>query len=78
MLIIIIINTYKYFYLQDFQLNDKSYEDHLLLNQVEVLNVFCKDGKELLLNILLKEVLTINAVNETAVINNEIDKIPGY
>jgi len=49
-----------------------------LLNQVEVLNVFCKDGKELLLNILLKEVLTINAVNETAVINNEIDKIPGY
>jgi len=50
-----------------------------LLDQVKVLNVSCKDEKELSLTILLKEVLVMGAVkNITAVIDNKMDKIPGY
>jgi len=49
-----------------------------LLNQAEVLNAVCKDRRESSLNISLKEVLAANTVNETAVINNERDKVSEY
>jgi len=49
-----------------------------LLNQVEILNVSCKDGKELSLNISLKEVLAVGAINNIAVIGDEIDGVSGF
>ncbi len=54
----------------------QSHEDLLSLNQVEILNVFCKNRRESSLNILLEEILAVDAVNETAVINDEMGKVP--
>ena len=63
----------------DFQLNSEmvqqSYEDQLLLDLVEILNISSEDGGELSLNILLEEVLVAGAVEETAVGDNEIDRV---
>ena len=56
----------------------QSYEDQPLLDQVEILNVSCKDRRELLLNISLEEVLAADIVNKIAVIGNEMDRVPGY
>ncbi len=69
-------------YLWDFQLNTEvarqSYEDQLLLNQKEVLNAFCENEEESSLNILLEEVLTVNAINNTAIIGDKTNRILGY
>ena len=63
----------------DFQLNDKvvqqSHEDQLLLNLVEILNVSSENGRESSLNILLEEVLAADAIEETAVIGDEIGRV---
>ena len=65
----------------DFQLNIKvaqqSHEDQSSLDQKEVLNAFCKDGGESLLNISLEEILAANAVEHTAVFGNETGRVPG-
>ena len=49
----------------------QSHEDQPSLDQVEILNVSCEDGRESSLNILLKEVLTANAINETVAIGDK-------
>ncbi len=54
------------------------YKNLLLFDQIEVLNVSCEDKEKLLLNISLKEVLIVNVVNETIVIDNEMDKVSKY
>ena len=63
----------------DFQLNIKvaqqSHEDQSSLYQKEVLNAFCKDGGESLLNISLEEVLAANVVNEITVIGDKMDRV---
>ena len=46
-----------------------------MLNQVKVLNAFCKDGKESLLNISLKEILAIDVILNTVVISDKMDRI---
>ncbi len=56
----------------------QSYEDQPSLDQVEILNVSCKDRGELLLNILLKEVLAADTVEEIAVIDDKMNKVFGY
>ena len=40
----------------------QSHEDQPSLDQIEVLNAICKNEKELLLNILLKEILAVDIV----------------
>ncbi len=66
----------------DFQLNDEVaqqlYEDFLSLDQEEILNMSCKDGGKSSLNISLKEVLIVNAVEEIAVIGDEMNRVPEY
>ena len=66
----------------DFQLNNRItqqlYEDCLLFDQVEILNISCKDGRELSLNISLKEILIVNIVIETTVIDDKINKVSRY
>ncbi len=68
--------------LQDFQLNTKmmqqSHNDHSSFDQEEVLNTFCEDRRESSLNILLEEVLAADIINETAVIDDEMDRVLGY
>jgi len=49
----------------------QSYEDQPSFNQEEVLNIFCENGGELLLNILLEKILAVDIVNETAVIGDK-------
>jgi len=49
-----------------------------LLNQKEVLNAFCENEEESSLNILLEEVLTVNAINNTAIIGDKTNRILGY
>ena len=65
----------------DFQLNtegaQQSHEDQPSLDLVEILNVSSEDGGESSLNILLKEVLTASAVENIAVIDNEISRVSG-
>ena len=53
-------------------------KDQPSLDQAEVLNAVCKDKKKSLLNILLKEVLAMNVVNEITIIGNEIDRVSKY
>ncbi len=53
------------------------HEDHPLLDQIEILNIFYEDGQELLLNISLEEVLAADVVFETAVIGDEIGRVSG-
>ena len=65
--------------LQDFQFNNEvtqqSHEDHLSLDQEEILNVSCEDGGELSLNILLEEVLAVDVVDEIIVIGDEMGRV---
>ena len=65
----------------DFQLNtemvQQSYEDQPLLNLVEILNISSENGKESSLNISLEEVLAAGAVEEAAVKDDEIGRVPG-
>src|SRR6266542_4135278 len=67
--------------LWNFQLNSEVsqqlHEDQPSLDLVEILNVSSKNGRESSLNILLKEVLAAGVVEETAVGDNEIDRVPG-
>jgi len=56
----------------------QSYENPPSFNQVKVLNTFYKDEEKSLLNILLEEILITDAVNETAVIDNKIDRVFEY
>src|SRR6266540_1930606 len=67
--------------LWDFQLNtevaQQSCEDQPSLDLVEILNVSSENGGESSLNISLKEVLAADAVEDTAVIGDETDRISG-
>src|SRR6266542_4414071 len=67
--------------LWDFQLNtevaQQSYEDQPSLDLVEILNVSSEDGGESSLNISLEEVLAAGAVEEAAVGDDEISRVPG-
>src|SRR6266498_3946360 len=67
--------------LWDFQLNtevaQQSYEDQPSLDLVEILNVSSEDGEESSLNILLEEVLAVGVVEEAAVGDDEIGRVPG-
>src|SRR6266508_2475191 len=67
--------------LWDFQLNievtQQLYEDQLSLDQVEVLNASCEERGESSLNISLKEVLAAGAVEEDAIVDDGIGRIPG-
>ena len=67
--------------LWDFQLNtevvQQSHEDQPSLDLVEILNVSSEDGGESSLNISLEEVLAAGAVEEDAVVDDGIDRIPG-
>ncbi len=66
--------------LWDFQPNSKvaqqSHENQPSLNLVEILNVSSEDGEESSLNISLKEVLAAGTVEEIAVGDNEIGRVP--
>jgi len=66
--------------LWDFQLNSEvaqqPLEDQPSLDLVEILNVSSEDGGESSLNISLKEVLTAGAVDEIAVNDDEIGRVP--
>ena len=67
--------------LWDFQLNSEvaqqSHEDQSMLDLVEILNVSSEDGRESSLNILLKEVLTVDAV-KAAVVDDEIGRVSEF
>src|SRR6266542_3143097 len=67
--------------LWDFQLStevaQQSHEDQPSLDLVEILNVSSEDGGESSLNILLEEVLAAGAVEEDAVVDDGIGRIPG-
>src|SRR6266542_622785 len=67
--------------LWDFQLNtevaQQSHEDQPSLDLVEILNVSSEDGEESSLNISLEEVLAVGAVEEAAVEDDEIGRVPG-
>ena len=58
-------------------MTQQSYENQLSFGQVEILNVTCEDGGELSLNILLKEILAADVVEDTAVIGDKISRILG-
>src|SRR6266542_3873404 len=66
--------------LWDFQLNSEvaqqSHEDQPSLDLVEILNVASEDGGESSLNISLKEVLAAGTVEEAAVEDDEIGRVP--
>jgi len=68
--------------LWNFQLNSEvtqqPREDLLLLDLVEILNVSSEDRGELSLNILLEEVLIAGVIDETAVVDDEIGRVPGF
>src|SRR6266511_2843006 len=59
------------------EVTQQPHEDQPLLDLVEILNVSSEDGGESSLNISLEEVLTAGAVDETAVNDDEIGRIPG-
>ena len=65
--------------LWDFQLNTEvalqTHENQSSFDQVEILNVSCKNEEKSSLNILLEEVLAANAVNKTAVIDDEMNRV---
>jgi len=67
--------------LWDYQPNrevaQQSHEDQLSLDQVEDLNASCEERGESSLNISLEEVLAAAAVEETAVGDDEIGRVPG-
>src|SRR6266498_3871238 len=67
--------------LWNFELNTKvaqqSHEDQPLLDLVEILNVSNEDERESSLNISLEEVLAAGAVEEAAVEDDEISRVPG-
>ncbi len=73
--------NWKLYYLWDFQLNtevvQQSHEDQSSLDLVEILNVSSEDGGESSLNISLEEVLAAGAVEEAAVGDDEISRVPG-
>src|SRR6266511_3296524 len=66
--------------LWDFQLNtevvQQSHKDQPSLDLVEILNVSSEDGGESSLNISLEEVLAADAVEETAVGDDKIGRVP--
>ncbi len=66
----------------DFQLNtevaQQSHEDQPSLDLVEILNVASEDGGESSLNISLEEILAAGAVEEAAVLDNEIGRVSEY
>ena len=55
----------------------QSHKDQPSLDQVEILNVSYENVRKLLLNISLEEVLVADAANETAVIGDERNRVPG-
>src|SRR6266542_1578462 len=67
--------------LWDFQLNtevaQQSHEDPPSLDLVEILNVSSEDVGEPSLNISLEEVLVAGAVEEAAVVDDEIGRVDG-
>src|SRR6266540_1329802 len=67
--------------LWDFQLNtevaQQSPENQSLLDLVEILNVSSEDGGESSLNISLEKVLAADAVEETAIGDDKIGRVPG-
>src|SRR6266540_3458128 len=67
--------------LWDFQLNtemvQQSHEDQPSLDLVEILNISSEDGGDSSLNISLEEVLAAGAVEEVAVEDDKIGRVPG-
>ncbi len=55
----------------------QSHEDQPSFDLVKILNISSEDGGESLLNISLKEVLVAGTVEEIAVGDDEIDRVPG-
>ena len=55
----------------------QSHKNQPSLDLVKILNVSSKDGGESLLNISLEEVLAAGAVEEIAVEDDKISKVPG-
>ena len=53
----------------------QTHENQSSFDQVEILNVSCKNEEKSSLNILLEEVLAANAVNKTAVIDDEMNRV---
>jgi len=56
----------------------QSHKDQLSLDLVKILNVFSEDGRESSLNISFEEILVADAVEDTAVIGDEIGRILGF
>ncbi len=55
----------------------QTHEDQPSLDLVEILNVSSEDGGESSLNISLEEVLAAGAVEEAAVLDDEIGRVFG-
>ena len=58
-------------------MTQQPHEDQLSLDQEEVLNASCEERGESSLNISLEEVLAAATVEETAVVDDEIGRVPG-
>ncbi len=56
----------------------QSYKNQPSFDQVEVLNASCENKEESLLNILLEEVLAMDAEDLTIVIDDEMNRVSGY
>ena len=56
----------------------QSYKNQPSFDQVEVLNASCENKEESLLNILLEEVLAMDAEDLTVVIDDEMNRVSGY
>jgi len=56
----------------------QSYKNQPSFDQVEVLNASCENKKESLLNILLEEVLAMDAEDLTIIIDDEMNRVSGY
>ncbi len=69
-------------YLWDFQLNtevvQQSHEDQPSLDLVEILNVSSENRGESSLNISLEEILAASVVEEAAVEDDEIGRVPRF
>ena len=61
----------------DTEVAQQSYEDQPSLDLVEILNVSSEDGGESSLNISLEKVLAAAAVEETAIGDDKIGRVPG-
>ena len=56
-------------------MTQQAHEDQPSLDLIEILNVSSENGRESSLNISLEEVLATDAVDEIAVIGDEISRV---